>query len=181
MKPVVAAAHTGLAAKPESRGSDRDSEGSEGEHEESHKETHSEAAIKAQWGILFVTIIIVLSIAFEKGTDYIREATPEELREVRTSALLRASIVAACASPPIFSRKYRAPDRRPLKQVVTALLEELTTLGFLGFAFFLATCRFGGHPSIVTQASLLSLHEPDALQASFLLPPVPPPPLLYFR
>ena len=120
-------------------------------HEDDPKQNDEE--IKAKWGMLFVTIIIVLSIAFEKGTDYIREATPEELSEA--SVYFHDGCL------------YLMGDLDTFDQVVTALLEELTTLGFLGFAFFLATCRFGGQPSIVTQASLMSLHEPDALEASF--------------
>lgn len=56
-------------------------------HVNGHNSKLEEEEIKAKWGMLFVTIIIVLSIAFEKGTDYIREATPEELREVRACVL----------------------------------------------------------------------------------------------
>ncbi len=94
MRQVIASSHTRLAAHTEAGSS---GEGSEGHHEESH----DDAAIKAQWGILFVTIIIALSIAFERGTDYIREATPEELKEVSNSTLLVLPLRSGRSRPPL--------------------------------------------------------------------------------
>ena len=72
-----------------------------------------------RWGFLFVTIIIVFSVAFEMGVEYIKEAVNEDMEEV-----------------------------------VSALLEELTTLGFLGFAFFLFTVPIDDGESLI-QPSLI--------------------------
>ena len=54
-----------------------------------------------------------------------------------------------------------------LSEVVTALLEELTTLGFLGFAFFMTTVPVSGGESIIELLSMYSLHEKEALKELF--------------
>jgi len=99
---------------------------------EEEEEEMMENAIKARWGFAFVTIIIIFSVAFVKGSEAIREAVPEELEEV-----------------------------------VSALMEELTTLGFLGFAFFITTMDLGGGESLIEQASIYALNEPEALKELF--------------
>ena len=54
-----------------------------------------------------------------------------------------------------------------LQEVIAALLEELTTLGFLGFAFFLTTVRINDQPSLIESLSLYSLQEREALGELF--------------
>ena len=54
-----------------------------------------------------------------------------------------------------------------LEEVVSALLEELTTLGFLGFAFFLFTVPIDNGESLIEMASMYSLHEKEALKELF--------------
>lgn len=54
-----------------------------------------------------------------------------------------------------------------LSEVVTALLEELTTLGFLGFAFFMTTVPVSGGESLIEMLSMYSLHEKEALKELF--------------
>eukprot|EP00960_Hanusia_phi_P030943 748966-Hanusia_phi.AAC.2 len=61
--------------------------------------------------------------------------------------------------------RERVPEL--LQEVVDALLEELTTLGFLGFLFFLFTVPVRGEESLLGIASVYSLHEPGALQELF--------------
>mmetsp|Transcript_7591 Transcript_7591/g.17832 ORF Transcript_7591/g.17832 Transcript_7591/m.17832 type:complete len:743 (-) Transcript_7591:95-2323(-) len=108
-------------------------EGKEGEEGEgSSEEELEEMAIKARWGFAFVTIIIIFSVAFVKGSEFVKHAVPEELEEV-----------------------------------VAALMEELTTLGFLGFAFFITTMDLGSGESLIEQASVYALNEPEALKELF--------------
>ena len=54
-----------------------------------------------------------------------------------------------------------------LQEVIAALLEELTTLGFLGFAFFLTTVEINDQPSLIESLSLYSLGEREALAEMF--------------
>jgi len=61
--------------------------------------------------------------------------------------------------------KESVPEQ--LLEVVSALLEELTTLGFLGFAFFLFTVPIDQGESLIEIASLYSLHEKEALKELF--------------
>ena len=61
--------------------------------------------------------------------------------------------------------RHAVPEE--LKEVIGALLEELTTLGFLGFAFFLTTLRVNEEPSLIESLSLYSLHERGALAELF--------------
>ena len=105
--------------------------GDEGGVEE-EESVEGEDAILVQWGFAFVTIIIVFSVSFEMGVEWIKEAVPEELQEV-----------------------------------VSALLEELTTLGFLGFAFFLFTVPISNGESLIETASIYSLNEKEALKELF--------------
>ena len=117
----------------ETRGEHDGGEEGEGElEEEEEEEEEAEAAVLVRWGFLFVTIIIVFSVAFEMGVEYIKEAVNEDMEEV-----------------------------------VSALLEELTTLGFLGFAFFLFTVPIDDGESLIEIASIYSLHEKEALKELF--------------
>ena len=61
--------------------------------------------------------------------------------------------------------KERVPEE--LEEVVSALLEELTTLGFLGFAFFMTTVPIKDGDSLIEMASMYSLHEKEALKELF--------------
>jgi len=126
-------------AKKEGHGEGKKEEKNEGhgEHEVDHskhtpEKEMEEMAIKARWGFAFVTIIIIFSVAFVKGSEFVKHAVPEELEEV-----------------------------------VAALMEELTTLGFLGFAFFITTMDLGGGQSLIEQASIYALDEPEALKELF--------------
>lgn len=56
---------------------------------------------------------------------------------------------------------------KEMQEVVSALLEELTTLGFLGFAFFLFTVPISKGESLIELASMYSLHEKEALKELF--------------
>jgi hypothetical protein len=47
-------------------------------------------------------------------------------------------------------------------------MEELTTLGFLGFAFFITTVDFGDRPSLIEQASIYARKYCAAIHYSTL-------------
>jgi hypothetical protein len=64
---------------------DDDDEGEGGEGGKTLEERMRENEIKARWGLAFVTVIIIFSVAFVKATNYIKEAVPKELEEVRLS------------------------------------------------------------------------------------------------
>ena len=122
----------GIEGREEKGGGMTKAEEEEEKKREEDEEEMMENAIKARWGFAFVTIIIIFSVAFVKGSEAVREAVPEELEEV-----------------------------------VSALMEELTTLGFLGFAFFITTMDLGGGESLIEQASMYALNEPEALKELF--------------
>ncbi len=96
------------------------------------EDSEREEKIKEWWAFTFVTIIIIFSVSFESGVEYVRHGVPDELQEV-----------------------------------IAALLEELTTLGFLGFAFFLTTVQINDQPSLIESLSLYSLGEREALAELF--------------
>jgi hypothetical protein len=69
-------------AESQQEGAKAGAEAEKKEAPKSDKEETRENEIKARWGLAFVTVIIIFSVAFVKATNYIKEAVPKELEEV---------------------------------------------------------------------------------------------------
>jgi hypothetical protein len=80
--PARTAATQEREAESQQEGAQAGAEAEKKEAPKSAKEEMRENEIKARWGLAFVTVIIIFSVAFVKATSYIKEAVPKELEEV---------------------------------------------------------------------------------------------------
>jgi hypothetical protein len=103
--------------------------------------------------------------------DEENENTPESIRVEKIKAWWAFTFVTIII---VFSVSFESAVEyvrhavpEELQEVIAALLEELTTLGFLGFAFFLTTVEINDQPSLIESLSLYSLHEREALAELF--------------